>query len=399
MKKIIILSCLPLLFLGCFPSVTVMENTPDTPPPVSGNMVKYTTFDEFEIEITPPALFEGISEAEMLVSSGKDIELSALLTLRDSITSINSVIIIENEKGKSWTVSVFFPKSGEYELMLMGKYLSSTENSYSGIVQMNFIAEVENDGTIYFLNRNIFQNMQMIKIDDVADVTDGKWIASANSWYTYTEFKTGVFAENTEIIVHNAILTVSRGTALKFLDYKREIGTFAFILENNIEMILGNHTIPFKGGTEIFLEYSNTIGYTAEELTFNIGGNTFKIPESSLLIIEEGNIRKIDIAGVGEITIGSRSYLAEGTVSIWDYIDMDSTNLSLQTVEDTSISQGNFTLTAPAGSDISFQKSIVSMIYFSEKGEIMVDGKPKTVEESYYVFFDEDGNFLEISPY
>ena len=29
----------------------------------------------------------------------------------------------------------------------------------------------------------------------------------------------------------------------------------------------------------------------------------------------------------------------------------------------------------------------------------MVDGKPETVEEEYYVMFDEEGNFQEISPY
>ncbi len=190
-----------------------------------------------------------------------------------------------------------------------------------------------------------------------------------------------------------------KGTEVKFHNYETEIDTIAFILENSVEMSLGNYTISFKGGTEILLGNYNTIGYTAEELTFNIGGNILKIPESSLLIIEEGNIREIDINGVEEITIGNRSYLSEGTVSIWDYIDMDSTSLSLQTVEDTSISQGNTALTAPAGSDVSFQKGIVSVIFFSEKGEIMVDGKPETVEENYYVIFDEDGNFQEISSY
>ncbi|HET6452202.1 MAG TPA: hypothetical protein VFI08_12870 [Spirochaetia bacterium] len=100
----------------------------------------YPAFGQFGLAIAanPPALVDG--PVDLLLNAGKDVDL--LVALTDPATRSPVGTLTPTRAGAQWKVSLAFPKSGEYDVLLLGKSPSDPGTTYQVLASAHFTARL-----------------------------------------------------------------------------------------------------------------------------------------------------------------------------------------------------------------------------------------------------------------
>ncbi len=205
--------------------------------------------------------------------------------------------------------------------------------------------------------------------------------------------KKGRSARDTVIRAYGASLRLDRGTPIAFAGWPG-MSMCLFTLGEDAPVTLGNASLVFKGGAEMYVEAWKIAGTIARETSVRVDETTIVCAGGSQLAFDRWTLGAAELAGGSSVTHAGRQYPCAG-LALFRLQDGERT-VSFAVSQDVDLRLGGGLLRCPSGSRIYFEESRMREITLSGDVTIQLKGKPHAVKQGQTVRLDDQGNVTGI---
>jgi hypothetical protein len=209
----------------------------------------------------------------------------------------------------------------------------------------------------------------------------------------YSLHKKGRSARDTVIRAYGASFRVAKGTPITFAGWPG-MSMCLFTLGEDVPVTLGNASLVFKGGAELYVEAWAIAGTIARETAVSVDETTIVCAAGSQLAFQRWALGSAKLASGSSVTHAGRQYPCAG-LALFRVQDGERT-VSFAVSQDVDLRLAGGLLRCPSGSSIYFEGPHIRDITLSGDVTIQLKGKPHSVKQGQTVRLDDQGNVTGI---
>jgi hypothetical protein len=343
----------------------------------------------FDIVSTSPANVDDEAIVVLALPEGYDARFS--FSEREGARPVKTMS--STEEGPRMRIDAVFPRSGEYELIIEGG--KKDEQLLREVARVVFVSTIDPSVPHYRLwpRRAGWPKMPL----EGVSAPGGEWkpLDPSEVW---TARKRGVLSEPLVVPVGEQSVTLRKGASVEFAaDEASVVEALSFTLPRDLVVKAGDATVTLRAGSILALSSREMAGVFARDGAFPIDGNVLFCPKGSRLLMRDGTLVRVDLAGTGTLNVAGTIYQCSGSAvvvtAVGDNVDG---RLKIVAAKATAFQFGGTKLIVPAGSSMVFRRGRLDCFVFARDFTVTVKGEKKTVPAGKAFRFDAKGG-LELS--